>query len=141
MDAASAGRAESIGEGDSTTIRRKGFSSDKILECELACSPQCRAEGWIYKGCELASGADARVFEKAKAGAVGDRKQADVYSRTNMSGRRRTVAHVSCVQSTDRLSVKSRHRVVAGRHRPTTVRCTVPRQVRGMLAAAWRQAR
>jgi len=46
-----------------------------------------------------------------------------------MRGRRRTVAHVSCTQSADRLRVKSRHRVVAGRRRPTTVRCTGPRQI------------
>ncbi len=56
-----------------------------------------------------------------------------------MSWSRRTVAHGSCVRSADELSVKSRHWVVAGRHRPTTVRCSVRRQdfgaARGRSAA------
>jgi len=45
-----------------------------------------------------------------------------------MSGRRRTVTHVSCTQSADRLSVKSQHWLVVGRHLPTSVRCSSPRQ-------------
>jgi hypothetical protein len=47
---------------------------------------------------------------------------------------------VSCIQSADRLSVKSRHWVVVGRPRPTTVRCIVRRQVCGAVAGGRRRA-
>ena len=140
MDAASSRRAESIGEGVTASFRRKGFSGDEILECELARSSKRRAKGWIDKGCELACAGDAGIFEEAKASTVGEREQADVYSPTNMSGRRRTVAHVSCIYSADRLSVKSRHWVVVGRHRLTTARCIVQRQNLGLPAGGRRRA-
>ena len=57
-----------------------------------------------------------------------------------MSERRRTVAHVSCVQFADRLSVKARHWVVVGRRGPTSVRYNVQRQLSGLATVIPRRA-
>jgi hypothetical protein len=89
----------------------------------------------------MGGGAYATAFEESKAGAIAELEKADVYSGTyDMSWRRRTVAHVSCVQFADRLSVKSRHWVVVGRHRPTTAGCSIPRQISAPKAIVWKQA-
>jgi len=83
---------------------RQGLSIEQALEPELACAPESRSLGWVEEIAELGGGAYATACEEAKAGAIGELEKADVYSGTyDMSWRRRTVAHGSCVQFADRL--------------------------------------